>query len=249
MPTPELERFAGRPFSFYPPILNIEHNEWVFRKDTWSEILVANTKTEGELWVPRRYLGEVSQVEKPVMIVGLNQELEYRGGAVWPHRRRIIEMPQAPPPSQAEEKSQAPPKGRESATDIKIERLIVGSLIIGVIATALLVAFFRGREAGGKITYETVLQHDLTLTAEDNYFAVVRKLGEPAATRWRSEKGERQYEALDYPRLGLTIILMGADRKEMFYIGAKDRNWKNVHSVKLPNGTSTHSILRSLARF
>lgn len=250
MPTPELDKFAGRPFSFYPPILNVEHNEWVCRKDTWSEVLVSNTKAGMELWVPRRYLGEVSQVDKPVMIVGLNQELEYKSGAVWPHHRRIIEMPPASPsPPLGETHSTTPPKHRESATEMKIERLIAGSLIIGVIATALLVAFFRGRESGGQITYEAVLQQDLNLTAQDNYFSVVRKLGDPAKTRWRSEKGERQYEALDYPSLSVTVILMGADRNEMSYIGAKDKNWKNVHSVKLPSGIGTDSILRSLPRF
>ncbi|MCW5978881.1 MAG: hypothetical protein KIT09_12425 [Bryobacteraceae bacterium] len=249
MSTPDLDKFAGRPFSFYPPILGIEHNEWVYRKGSWSEVLVGNTKMETELWVPRRFLGDVSQVDKPVMIVGLSQELEYKGGAVWPHKRRVLAMPAATAPAPAELKPGGPPRQRESATDVKIERLVAGALIVGVIATALLVAFFRGRESGGRITYEAVLQQDLNLTAEDNYFSVVRKLGEPEKVRWRSEQGERQYEALEYPRLGVTVILMGADRKEMLYIGAKDKNWKNVHSVTLPSGTGTDSILRSLPRF
>src|SRR5437588_824975 len=37
---PPLEHLGARPFSLYPAILNIEHNEWLFRKATWSEILV-----------------------------------------------------------------------------------------------------------------------------------------------------------------------------------------------------------------
>ncbi len=88
MTTPEFEKYAGRPFSFYPPILNIEHNEWLWRKDTWSETLVRNTKTGVELWIPRRFLGEISRIDEPVMIVGLTQELEYKGGAVWPYKTR-----------------------------------------------------------------------------------------------------------------------------------------------------------------
>ena len=92
---PPLEHLGARPFSFYPAILNIEHNEWLFRKATWSEVLVYNVKTNEELWIPRRFLGELSRIEDPVVIVGLVKELEYRGGAVLPHQRRVIEMPLA----------------------------------------------------------------------------------------------------------------------------------------------------------
>ena len=66
---PELEGLSGRAFSFYPPILNVEHNEWKLREATWSEILVGNTKDGQEIWVPRRFMGAISRVEEPVMIV------------------------------------------------------------------------------------------------------------------------------------------------------------------------------------
>src|SRR5580704_11516060 len=92
---PPLDHLGSRPFSFFPAILNIEHNEWLFRKATWSEILVYNVKTAEELWIPRRFMGEISRIEDPVVIVGLVKELEYRGGAVLPHQRRVIEMPVA----------------------------------------------------------------------------------------------------------------------------------------------------------
>jgi len=52
---PPFEHLAHRPFAFYPPILNVEHNEWTYRKSNWSEILVANKKTGQEIWVPRRF--------------------------------------------------------------------------------------------------------------------------------------------------------------------------------------------------
>lgn len=248
MSVPDLDRFAGRPFSFYPPILGVEHNEWVFKNQTWAEVLVANTKTNLEVWVPRRYLGEVSQIDQPVMIVGLKQELEYKGGALWPHHRRVIEIPEAgkPPSSQP---PPPPPKPSESPAERKIGRLILASLAAGILVTFVIVAFFRARQAPEHIAYETVLQLDLGLTAADNYHSVVRKLGKPARERWRSEEGERQYLALDYPNLSLTIILMGADRKEVTYIGAKDRNWRTVHSVELPSGVSSASMLRNLPRF
>lgn len=92
---PALGHLAGRPFSFYPAIRGIEQNEWVFRKITWSEMLVVHRKTGEEVSIPRRLVGEVSIVDDPVVIVGLLRELEYREGAVWPHQRHVIEMPVA----------------------------------------------------------------------------------------------------------------------------------------------------------
>ena len=92
---PPLAQLGRRPFSFYPAILNAGHNEWVYRSATWSDVLVRNTKTNEEVSVPRRYLGEISRVDAPVMIVGLLAELEYRAGVVWPAERRVIEMPRA----------------------------------------------------------------------------------------------------------------------------------------------------------
>ncbi len=248
MSAPELASFAGRPFSFYPPILGVEHNEWVFQDETWSEVRVANTKTDLQVWVPRRYLGEVSQIDKPVMIVGLKQELEYKGGALWPHHRRVIEIPAAARPA-ATTPPPPPPAPTDSPTERRIGRLILTSLVTGVLATFILVAFFRTHQQPNRVSFETVLQQDLGLTAQDNYHTIVRRFGPPAREHWKSEEGERQYLALEYPNLSLTLILMGADRKEVTYIGAKDRNWRTVHSVELPSGVSSDSILRALPRF
>ena len=80
---------------FYPAIVGIEHNEWTLRRVNSSEVQVINTKTSEELWIPRRFLGEVSAIEDPFIIAGLVKELEYKDGAVAPHRRRVIEMPRA----------------------------------------------------------------------------------------------------------------------------------------------------------
>lgn len=99
MPGPPIpasfESLGRRPFSFYPPIVNVEHNEWILRRADWTDFQVMNTKTKDELCVPRRFVGEGALVEEPVMIVGLVKELEYREGAVLPHVRRVIEMPRA----------------------------------------------------------------------------------------------------------------------------------------------------------
>ncbi len=71
--TPPADELKGRPFSFYPPILNVEHNEWTLKEATWSEMVVANTKSDLVVALPRRYFGQVSQVEEPVIDRGFDE--------------------------------------------------------------------------------------------------------------------------------------------------------------------------------
>jgi hypothetical protein len=127
--------------------------------------------------------------------------------------------------------------------------LIGIGLVVGVVVCFLVVMLFRRQTTGGDIQYQSILQADLGLSYDSNYFDIVRKLGDPQEDRWRSETGERQYRLLTYPKHDLILILMGPDRKEMRYIGAKDRNWRTVHFVEMPGGRSTDAILRSLRRF
>src|ERR1700710_160414 len=88
-----LQHLGGRRFSFYTPIRNLEPNEWLYRRATWSECVVANAQSGEEVWIPRIFLGEVSRMDEQVMIVGLNHELECRRGVIIPRERRVIEFP------------------------------------------------------------------------------------------------------------------------------------------------------------
>lgn len=257
---PPFENLGQRSFSFYPPILNTEHNEWIFRQATWSEILVVNTKTGQELWVPRRFLGDVSRIDEPVMILGLLKELEYVSGQVLPYKRRVIEMPRAVnesfrPTVQDQEEYKA--AGEPSVVGIKLEggaesrigRLIVAMLVAGVLLCFVVVNAFRSRRDGSNIVYSPVLQTQLDLTGQDDFFAVVRKLGNPASDRWLSEKGELQYRILAYPSQNMTVILMGTDRNKALYIGAIDAQRRPIHSVSLPGGGNTAAMLKALPKF
>ncbi|HUS07175.1 MAG TPA: hypothetical protein VMZ52_12790 [Bryobacteraceae bacterium] len=253
---PPLEHLGQRPFSFYPPILNSEHNEWLFRKATWSEILVSNTKTQAELWVPRRFLGNISRIDEPVMILGLLKELEYTAGQVLPHERRIIEMPRAVndrfrPAGEEAAPQTAPVVGirLESGAESRIGRLIGAVLFAGVFACVVIVSLFRGSHDGSRITYTPVLQSDVGLTGADDYYAVVRKLGTPSQDRWRSEQGEFQYRVLGYPEKSLFVILMGSRRENAVYIGSMNNEWKPAHYVTQHGGGSTHAMLKSIPRF
>ena len=252
---PPLEQLGPRPFSFYPAIGNIDHNEWLYERATWSEVQVRNTKSGQEIWVPRRLLGEISRVDEPVMIVGLTKEMEYRAGALWPVVRRVIEMPLAVNDSprvlaahSAEPSGPAPVVGIRvsDGAESRIGRLVVAGIAVAIVACVLVVTLMNPRRG---VTYTPIMQSDLTLTNRDDYYAVVRDLGEPASDRWMSDKGERQFRVLDYPKLGYSVILMGTDRNDARYIGAMDKDWKPVHYVQLPGNGNSYSILRQLRKF
>jgi hypothetical protein len=250
---PPLEHLGARPFSFYPAILNIEHNEWLFRKATWSEILVHNVKTSEELWIPRRFLGEISLVEDPVLIVGLVKELEYRRGAVLPHQRRVIEMPVAvgdrphPPAARPEP---APVVGirLEPGAETRIGRLILGTLMVGVLGTLGVVMVTREGTLRPRINYANLDSAYLDLTARDDYYSIVRKLGAPAQDH-SVNKADVEFRSLWYPQRSYYVILMGSEHNNLHYIGVKDKDWNLVHSVLLAGGASTASMLRGLQKF
>jgi hypothetical protein len=256
---PPLAQLGGRPFSFYPGILNAGHNEWVYRSATWSDVLVRNTKTKEDVSVPRRYLGDISRVDAPVIIVGLLAELEYRAGAVWPAERRVIEMPRAvggamndaPRPRLTQSAATlAPVVGirLESERTSRVGRVVVGGVALGVAGCVLAISLFRGGVIATRAFYAPMSQVDLPLTASDDGPAVVRALGQPAADRWLSGSGD-QYELLAYPQRKLNVILMGHDREGARYIGAMDWNWRPAHAVEIPGYASSYQLLRHLPRF
>jgi len=248
---PQLDHLITRPFSFYPPIVGVEHNEWLYKKASWSEILVVNCKNAEEIWISRRYIGEVSRVDDPVLIVGLTRELEYKRGMVVPFQRRVIEMPVAVGgnPATARE-GERPAPGlivgirMASAQDKRMFKLIGAAVTVAILLYILAVSLSRQR-----VVFTARDQTYMGLTARDDRTEVVVKLGEPATDRWQSESGDLQCEALDYPDRKLTVILIGADRNSVQYVGTMDKNWKPVHSVRLRSGGTTDSLLRGLKRF
>ena len=251
---PPLQALGNRPFSFYPAILNIEHNKWQYRKATWSDVLVVNARTGLEIWIPRHFLGEISRIEDPVVIVGLLRELEYKAGAVWPYQRWVIEMPlavNASTPSPSRKAALAPVIGirLESKPDSHIFRLVGGVLVAGIVAAYIVVNFCRDLAPHPRIPYAVGDPSRLSLSAQDDYEAVVRKLGPPARDRWLAEAGNRQYRALSYPNLACTVILMGAERRHAAYIGTLDERGNPVHAVALPGDGSSKALLRALPRF
>lgn len=252
---PMLELLARRPFSFYPAIRNIEHNEWLLRRATWSEVLVGNTKIDLELWVPRQYVGEVSSVDQPGLILGLLKELEYKAGTVWPYERRVLAMPSAGaglPPAAAVEAAPRRSVGRRpsrSSPESRIGRLVAWAVGTAVVVVVLVVAIVRGGPLRSRVVFTAKDQVFLELTRNDDYHSIVRKLGPPGEDRWRSQIGELQYRLLWYPQRAYFVVLMGSDRNQANYIGALDGNWHVIHYVELVGGGNTGPLLRTLPRF
>jgi len=213
--------------------------------------MVRNTKTNEDVSVPRRYLGEISRVDAPVMIVGLMAELEYRAGVVLPAERRVIEMPRAvnesPRPRLAQSAAvRAPVVGirLESERTSRVGKVAVGGVAIGVAGCLLAISLFRGGVIATRAFYAPAVRVDLPLTAEDGYTAVVHTLGRPAMERW-----DHRYQVLTYPQRKLYVILMGPDRGAARYIGAMDWNWRPAHAVDLAGYGSTYGLLKRLPKF
>ncbi len=94
VPSP-LDYIGHRRFALYPAIGDIAPNEWVLGIRSWSEVQVVNSHTGGQMWIPRQYIGGVSDRYDSVLVVELTKELEYKAGALEPRVKRVIEMPQS----------------------------------------------------------------------------------------------------------------------------------------------------------
>jgi hypothetical protein len=232
--------------------LGIDQNEWRFLRATWSEVLVQNTLTGAEVWIPRRFLGEASRIDEPVVIIGLVKELEYKGGMVSPHERRVLEIPRGPnasthPEDAGYDHAPAPPRTSpmrlEGGAESRVGKMLVAAVAIGILACLIVVFFLR--DSATRVTYTAVMQNDLGFTANDDYFSIVNRLGKPSEDRWRSDQGEMQFRLLRYPQQGMYVVLMGPDRKDVHYIGAVDQNWRVVHATN----EDTRSMLRKLKKF
>jgi len=236
-------------FSFYPAIVGVEHNEWILRRATWTDILVANAKTSEEICIPRRFVGEVSSIEAPYRIVGLVKELEYREGLVLPHRRSVIEMPRAVNdfnPSSLRPALYPRPAGvvairAEPNGESRAWRVLRGSVAAGFLACMAVIFVVRDAHLGTGFGWISAPSRLPNLSARDDYDSVVKKLGSPASDRWiGSQNGPGGYWKLWYPRRGATLILTGASRNSARYSATLNRNGEIIHSVD--PGLDIHSF-------
>lgn len=248
LPTP-LQHLGGRRFAFYPPIRNIQPNEWLYRKGTWSEFVVMNARSGEEIWIPRMFLGEVSGSDEPVMIVGLNRELEWRSGAIIPHERRVIELPVAVNDSRP---ASAPSARLAPVVNIRLEtkpetrtwKWVGVAFVLGAVVTTVVANIAWQSQPHARADLFRTYRPWLQLSANDDYAATVLRMGAPAAVR-STRKGERVFESLVYPSRRYSVILMGPSGEDARYIGTIDTRGRILDAVRLRDGSNSESLLRS----
>jgi len=227
-------------FSFYPAIVGVQHNEWILRRATWTEILVANAKTSEEICIPRRFVGEVSSIEAPYRIVGLVKELEYREGVVLPHRRSVIEMPRAVNDfSRASLRPTHYPRPAgvvairaELDSESRVWRVLRGSVAAGFLVCLAVMFVVRDAHLGAGFGWTSTPSRLPNLNSGDDYDSVLKKLGSPAGDRWLdSRSGTGGYRRMWYPRRGVTVVLTGASRNSARYAGTLNRDDEIIQSV------------------
>jgi hypothetical protein len=259
IPTP-LDQLGHRRFSFYPAIVNIEHNEWLFRRSDWDEIEVMNTKTHEEIWIPRRFLGGIASAEEPVVIVGLVKELEYREGVIVPLVRRVIEMPRAVndgvsqpvrPPAPAGPQRLAPVVGIRIADErpISSNRGWFPKVAFGLLVCVVGLAIFReGPYSARARFFAGTPAVPLPFTATDDYFSIVNRIRRPTADDVRTSSEGGEIHLLRYPDRGYVLVVSGPDRDQARYIGAIGRSGRVIHSIALPDGSDSRALLARLVQ-
>jgi len=228
-------------FSFYPAIVGVQHNEWILRRATWTEILVANAKTSEEICIPRRFVGEVSSIEAPYRIVGLVKELEYREGMVLPHRRVVLEMPRAVGDfSRSNLRPAFYPRSAgvvairaEPDSESRFWRVLRGSVAAGFLVCLAVIFVVRDAHLGTGFGWTSASSRLPNLNAGDDYGSVLKKFGSPASDRWfESRSGPGGYRRLWYPRRAITVILTGVNRNSARYAGTLNRDGEIIQSVE-----------------
>lgn len=248
LPTP-LQHLGGRRFSFYPPIRNLEHNEWLYRRATWSECVVVNAKSGEEIWVPRIFLGEVSRIDEAVMVVGLNRELEWRGGTIIPRKRAVIEFPRAV----NEGRGPAHPGSPAPVINIRLEpksemrawKWIGVAAVLSAVALTIVADFARQAQSHQRADLFRGYRSYLQLGPNDDYASTVHKLGAPSKDASR-EAGTRIFRALTYTSRRYAVILSGPNADEARYVGTLDPHGRVLDAVRLADGTSSESLLNAL---
>ena len=258
---PPFEHLEGRRFSFHPPIRHIETNEWTYRHATWSEIIIRHTASKRDLCVPRRFLGDASQLNGPAVIVGLLEQLEFRDGAVWPIRRRVLEMPVAggenarprPENTRQENTRLAPVIGirLEPRTESRASRLAGGAVALGVLGCLAIVGYsLEGGEAHRRAVVTSLDHTYLALGGTDTYRSVVQALGVPESDRWVTTPEGHRLRLLDYADRGFRAVLINeAGEPGGRYIGSINEHGRVLQSVLLPEGGTSSRILHGLQDF
>ena len=239
---------AGRSFSLYPPILGIAHNEWRFRRATWSEFVIVNTHSGEEACIPRSFVGDVS-ANAPMVIVGLKREMEWRDGMAVPYRRPVVELPVAVndfvPAARPQRPAPVVNIRLEPRAHVKTGRKAVVVVMLGVVASAVVAGITYPGQMRDRIDAMRVSRAWQQLRQGDDYATVVGKLGSPAGQRTYVDASGRVFRSLDYPRRHFTAVLEGQTDSGARYVASLDALGRILGNTAV----SDPDLLRSIPRF
>ena len=250
LPTP-LQHLGGRRFSFYPPIRNLQPNEWLYRRATWSECIVMNARSGEEVCIPRMFFGEVSGVDEAVMIVGLNRELEWSAGAIIPRERRVIELPVAvnDSPRTISGGARLAPVINirlEPKPEVRAWKWIGVAFVLGAVATTIVANIAWQSQPRQRPDLFRTYRPWLELSAVDDYASTVKRMGTPSAVRI-TQSGGAVFQSLVYEARRYSVILMGRDKESARYIGTIDTRGHVLDAVRLLDGSNSEALLHSPA--
>jgi hypothetical protein len=255
LPSP-LQNLGGRRFSFYPPIRHIEHNQWIYRRATWSECVVANMRSGEEICIPRMFIDEVLRTDDPVVIVGLSRELEWTEGVIVPRQRRVIELPVAvndmrpigPVPHAEVRPARLAPVINirlEPKPEMKVGKWVGVALVLGVAVCTIVLDIATQSPSNQRADFFRASRSYLQLSADDDYASIVRKLGKPSEDRTQTADG-RVYRRLSFPARRFSIVLAGRTASESRYIGTLDMHGRTLDTARTADGFAREPALRYL---
>jgi hypothetical protein len=251
LPSP-LDTLGGRSFSFFPPILNVAHNQWIYRESTWSEFCVVNAATGAEVWIPRMFLGEISRVGDPLAIVGLRKELEWKGGIVSAMRRTVIEMPLAvndvPRPARAASLAPVVPIRLESPAASRRGRKIGVALMLGAVCLTFVADIARQinwQSRAEAFRFARAWRH---ISPGDTMPSVVARLGTPSDDRTFTNSEGLRFRVLSWPKRGLKIVLMATGHEDEHYLGTVGSDGQVLQFVQV-SGEDVPQLLRAAVKF
>ena len=147
VPSP-LDYIGRRKFTFYPPIRNIQPNEWLLGIGSWSEVQVVNAQTGLQMWISRQHIGGVSDGWGVPLVVELTKELDYASGTLTPRVKQVIELPPPAPRASKFGRRRKRRSGPAKVVGIKLEpgtdssnrklaKLAFGAVALCVLAAVL----------------------------------------------------------------------------------------------------------------
>lgn len=273
-----LRKAGKQAFLFFPPVRGIATNRWRFGEVTRIEFSAVNDESGEVVWFSRGNISYVT-IEAGGITLALRRELRYSGGAVWPVQEEAASEPesagdsQAPAPAAEGEEASAAADEAEAIPAVAPARARAKqpraglfnepvSLVLAVVGGAALVLVLV--LAGARAWLQPSPKGDdapitdaslYTLTAEDNYNDVVRKIGAPASERsLTAGGGDLVHQALIYRERNYAVVLMGVQAgatysQEPRYIGAvRLSDGAVVASVNLSHELRTDALLKVAGR-